>query len=80
MLSNRNKQHRKNQYSTSLDLINTDKSLTYPFIFSLWHSKIKNLHKTENLEMEKTYLHSSEILETESPKNEKFGKIVRQKF
>ena len=75
MLSNWNKQHRKKQYSTCPDLINTKKS-----ILTLWYTKIKNLHKMRKLETEKkTYVLSSEILEKETPKNEKLGKVVTQK-
>ena len=51
----------------------------YPFIFTLWYPKIKGLHKTGKLKMEKAYVLFSEILETETPKNEKLGKIVTQK-
>ena len=73
MLSNGNKQHRKNQSSTFSNLIKTQKSLSYPLIFTLWYTKISNLHKTGKFETEKTYVLSSEVLETETPKNEKLG-------
>ena len=52
----------------------------YPLQFTLWYTKINNLHKTGKLEKGiKTYLLSSEILETETPINEKLGKIVTWK-
>ena len=42
-------------------------------MFTIWYSKIENLDKTGKLETEKTYVLSLEILETETPKNEKLG-------
>ena len=46
----------------------------YPLIFTLWYTKIENLHTTGKLETEKAYVLSSEIIETETPKKEKLGK------
>ena len=51
----------------------------YPLLFTRWYTKIKNIRNTRKLETEKTYILSSEILETEAPKNEKLGKIVTRK-
>ena len=48
-------------------------------MFTLWYTRIENLHKTGKLEKGKTYVLSSEILETETHKNEKLGKIVTRK-
>ena len=51
----------------------------YPLIFTLCYTKIKGLHKTGKLKTEKTYVLFAEVLETETPKNEKLGKIVTWK-
>ena len=51
----------------------------YPLIFTLWYTKIKKLHKTGKLETKKKHVLSLEILEKETPKNEKLGKIVTRK-
>ena len=61
------------------DLINTENACPYPLIFTLWHTKIKNRHKTGKLEKEKKHVFSLEILETETPKSEKLGKIGTRK-
>ena len=45
-------------------------------ILTLWYTKILNLHEMEN--NIKNVL-SLEILETETPENEKLGKIVTRK-
>ena len=61
MLSNGNKQHRKN-----LSLID----------YTPWYTKIENIHKTGKLETKKTtYVLSLGILETETAINEKLGNI-----
>ena len=52
----------------------------YPLTFTLWYTKIKNLHKTGKLETKKqTNVLSSELLETETPTYGKLRKIVTGK-